>query len=764
MSSALAIAEASDYIEALDRAIQESAADYTDVGWHTAGIRGDDSATYTGGQRGARWYRATPSIYDRDEGRHYPYYTEEQDLDEMRAKARILGTFTAIATGAMQALSVYTMGGEWEYKFSGKKDAPQQPSKELLTELNAILLATLDRNQWIGEFDCELHDESREAGDLVVAGYKAADGIVDFRRQDADQLRRPANEKRLNDWLDVAPKNSWTFGVHTIWDERMRRVDHERAIGYHICFDDGGREWDYLPAWPQAHGDETLVDKFGHLIKRNTPRKAKRGLTDYWPVQTDIERDAKLSGSLAIGATVLAGIPWFENHKKGTTRDQAEQSITGRNLSNYSRAVAANRLSALGEARTVQYRQPGTVVKSSDGIERTMGPLGQVRQPIYIEVCQHLRRSIGLRWLMPEYMISGDASNANFASTLVSESPFVKAREADQRFYIAHFKAMIWKAIKVAFDHGRFAKFANLGFAGIVALCDLQIQPPMVASRDKTAQLAELDQLWQAGLLKGNEYRIDLKREPKPEYEEKTYSPLMLPGQLEQGLANVGRGEQPPPGPPGQPAKPDPKPDKPSGGGESPPQPKPAGDRKEQLRAEAFTRAIDGARTINEAKAVAGRYAEGRWITLNGGSGDGDGGTRVYVDDDGQVAAGPDGLKGKDLDEAGSGKKPAPRMEPAPAGRKKSTGLKAGADGKTVATKAKKLNLDEAGAMLAERGYELGKPATDLKTGRTVYAITKGGETIYADAKEIAKFLKTDASELPAGASLKVQWESVQRQ
>lgn len=607
MSRALAIAEASDFIEAFDRAIQESASDYTDWGWRTVAGLGDASATFTGGQRGARYWRGTPAIYDRDDGRYFPFYTEEQDLDEMRNKARFLGTFTAIATGAMQALSVYTMGGEWEYKFAGKKDAQQQPSKELLAELNAILLATLDRNQWIGDFDCELHDESREAGDTLIAGYKSPDGICDFRRLDADQLKAPANESKLNNWLDVAPKNSWSFGVHTIWDERMRRIDHERAIGFHICFDDGGREWDYLPAWPQPHGEESLCNKFGHLIKRNVPRKAKRGLTDYWPVQTDMERDAKLSTNLAVGAAVLAGIPWFENHKKGTNRDQAQAGMAA-GLSNYSRAVAANRLATLGDGRTVQHREPGTVVKSSDGVERTMGPLGQVRQPIYIEVCQHLRRSIGLRWLMPEYMISGDASNANFSSTLVSESPFVKAREADQRFYIAHFKAMLWKAIKVAFDHGRFAKFANLNFAGIVAICDLQIQPPMVASRDKTAQLAELNQLWQAGLLKGNEYRIDLKREPKPEYEEKTYSPQMLPGQLEQGLASFGRGNQPPPGAAGQPAKPEPKPDKPEGGGEPNPQPKPAGDRKEQLRAEAFSRAVEGARTIEEARAIAGRF------------------------------------------------------------------------------------------------------------------------------------------------------------
>lgn len=637
MSKQLAIAEAREFVDAFDQVIQESY-DNSDYGWNTVRTRGDDSATYTGGQRGARWFRPVTSLNDRDEGRYVPYYYEEQDLDDMRLKARNLGTFTSVAVGAMQALSVYTMGGEWEYKFSGKHDAPQQPSAQLLAELNAIVKATLERNQWIGDFDCELHDNSRQDGDLLVAGYKASDGTCDFRWYDGDMVRQPASDQKLNQWLDLSPKNSWTFGVHTIFDERIRRIDHERAVGYHVVFDDGGREWDYLPAWPQPHGDETLCGKFGHLIKRNTIRRAKRGVTDYWPVQTDLERDSKLSENLSVGAAILAGIPWFESYAKGTTRDQAATAME-RGLDLFSRAASANR-AAQGDTRTVQKRPPGTIVKASKGIERTMGPLGQVRQPIYIEVCQHLRKTIGVRWLMPEYMISGDASNANFASTIVSESPFVKAREADQRFYVAQFKALLWRAIKVAFDHGRFDKFA-VKFQQIVALCELNIQPPMVASRDKASHLAELDQLWNAGLLNGNEYRIDLKREPKPEYENKTYEPPMIPGQVEQGLADIGAGDKEPPGaqPGGEPAKPEPKPDGPTGGGEKPPTP--AGDRKEQIRAEAFTRAIEGATTVEEARAIAGRF---RSVTLEN-CGTGAGGFQAGNDcqcDDGSCGGGVD--------------------------------------------------------------------------------------------------------------------------
>lgn len=665
---------ASLLLEQLDRAIMESL-DNTDLGWRTIYDRGDAPATYTGGMRGPRWARSVPSLHDRDEGRFFPFYVEERDLEEMRAKARHLGTFTSVATGALQATSVYTMGGEWEYKFVGKKDQPTQPAPELLNEMNAVLKAVLEKNQWIGDLDCEIHDTSRQDGDTIVAGYKGPDGIADFRRYDGDVVREPRDATPLNRWLDLPGKVSWTFGVHTIEDARMRRVDHERHVGYHCVFDDGGRDWDYLPAWSQPHGDAELCDKFGHLIKRNVPRRAKRGVSDFWPCQTDIEREAKINENLAVGTAVLAGIPWFETFSKGKTRDQAQASME-RGLDLYSRAVTANRAGASGDSRTVQVRPPGTVVKRGEGVELTMGPLGQVRQPIYIEVCAYLLRSIGRRWLMPEYMISGDASNANFASTLVAESPFVKAREADQRFYAGHFRMIMWKAIKMAFDHGRFARF-NITFQALMALVDLNIQPPMVASRDKANHLAELDQLWNAGLLNGNEYRIDLKREPKPEYENKTYEPPRVPGQIEQGLAEIGAkqpGAQDGNGPPKDPA---------SGKDQGPnaePKPKPAqagpaGDRKEQIRAEAFTRAIEGAATVEEARAIAGRFRtslEGRWVTLNGGSGeDGHGGTRVYIDGDGDVQAGPPALQGKDLDEKPAGPQKsskAPSEKPAPAG------------------------------------------------------------------------------------------------
>lgn len=595
--------------------IVREAMDATDEGWSTIWDRGRAQGTYSGGQR--QRFRQFPLIRDRDEGRFYPFYEEERDLEEMRNKCRDLATFTSVSVGAMLALRCYTLGGEWDYKPIPKEDAEQQPSPELLREVAVIVKANLDRNNWIGDLDGEIHDVSREDGEALVAGYATPDGLADFRRLEIDHLRAPANPGALNRWLGTADREaSWTFGVQTVFDHRMRRIDHERHAGYHCVFVDGGSQWDYLPAWPQAVGDDELDGKFLHQIKRNTPRKAKRGISDYWPVLDDLERGKKLSVNLSVGAAVLAAIPWIETFPKGTTRDQAQNQLT-RAMDTFSRSLTLNR----GSERSVLNMAPGTPLKVSSGKEYTAGPMGQVRQPVYIEVHQHICRAIGLRWLMPEYMISGDASNANYSSTLVAESPFVKAREGDQQFYVAHFKLILLKALKLAHDAGRFRRYGVQSWGHFLAMIDLAIQPPMVASRDKAQQLAELRDLWTAGLIDGNEYRIDLKREPKPELEGKTGggpSPEEMQAALA-GQAPLG-GQQPPPDDPnGQPAKPQPpQPQGPQGakggqpGGQQPGQ-KPV-DRKDETRSAAFGKAVAEARTIDEARALGRAILESRRV------------------------------------------------------------------------------------------------------------------------------------------------------
>mgnify|MGYP003348257532 CR=1 FL=1 len=136
--------------------------------------------------------------------------------------------------------------------------------------------------------------------------------------------------------------------------------------------------------------------------------------------------------------------------------------------------------------------------------------------------------TIAVRWNMPEYLISADSSNANYASSLVAESPFVKAREADQQFYKRHFRSLAWKVVQVAFEAGRFARY-GVSWDTLCSLVEIKLDAPAVATRDslKLAQTQALQMrlgilspetaATQAGLDYNAETRNRTTTNPKPE-------------------------------------------------------------------------------------------------------------------------------------------------------------------------------------------------------------------------------------------------------
>lgn len=493
-------------VESVARQIRESSADW-DGGWNTIGSTGDAPATYSGGPAMRR--RGIQSMLrDRDEGRYLPFYEHEKDLEKQRGLMRALDQFTSVAVGAMQALQVYTIGGEWEFTVEAMPG--QEPSEALLAEVQTLLDRTMERNAWMSDLDCEMHDISRKDGEVIVAGYADYDGTCDLRLINADCLREPKDKTRLNDWLGFDQRTtSWTFGIPTLFDERMGRVDHERHMGYHVNFNDSGTEFDYLPAWPQHIGDRNLDGKFGHQIKCNTPRTAKRGISDYYPVLVDLEREDKLHENYSVGAATLAAIAWIEEMPPNVSREQVTTQLAAA-MDTISGALTTKR----GGERQVNRMKPGTVVKTSAGRKYTMGPMGQPNSNIWMEVGGAIKRRIGNRWHLPEFMITGDASNANYASTLVSVSPFVKAREADQKFYVSHFRRILTKALKLAWDAGCFDGKGCRSFAELMRAVRIGIQPPRVATDDKVQQLAELNSLYEKRLIDGNEFRVGLGLEP----------------------------------------------------------------------------------------------------------------------------------------------------------------------------------------------------------------------------------------------------------
>jgi len=580
-------------VRALHEATNEFDGDWRQVGG------GRQTATITGAH--SPFLQPWATLRDRDEGRYLPFYEHESDLRTIRAKSRNLATFTSIAVGAIEALQAYTIGGEWQYEAVTREGV--HANSQLLALAQRVVDDALERNEFQGTLDEAIHKTAREDGEALTAVYHCGGGNVNIELIDADCLREPANGKDIDralgatEFIGRGKPTSWTFGVHNIYNPVMRRINYAHAVGYHCVFDETGREWDYLPAFPQQFASGSrLGGKCLIHLKMNVPPAAKRGLSDFYPIQEVLERNYILGRNLAVGAAIQAAIAYIREHAGNTTRDGVVSQLSTA-LDSLSRAATASRT----DGKTQNNFPPGTVIDTSALAKYHAGPLGELRSPVFVEICAFLSRCVGVRWLMPEYIISGDASNANYASTLVSESPFVKAREADQRRFAAHFKRILWAALKIAFDAGRFGASAAT-WQEFRSLVDLRVKAPPVASRDKTQVLDESTRLYDLGMISANELLTDLQREPRPGWDDKFAEPT--------------RPQLPPVG-----ASP--------------------------VEQAAISAALESVRSTSEARAILESFREGdeadslaageRWITINGNA--------VKIRTDGEILTGA--MKGK---------------------------------------------------------------------------------------------------------------------
>jgi len=410
---------------------------------------------------------------DREDGKLFPLYETEMDLARIRGQSRNLAAFTSTTIGAVEALKNYVYGTGFTYTV---QEAEGVEAEELVKHVQRIIDTFIETNDFSGVIDVENHQRSREDGEAFIHIQNDGSRIV-VDMIEPDNVTEPANKRIIEDWLTdtnridmMAFEPSWKFGILT-----PKRHTH-RALGYHVVYDQAGNDWEFIPEHRMVH------------IKRNVPRKAKRGVSDFVPVWEDIEAEARLRKNTAEGAAIQAAIAFIREHVTGISKDDIVDFVAATATTNYDKGIKDG-------TRTVQAEkfQPGTVKDIPAGMTYHAGPMGTLRSPIFIEVAQFVLRSIGQRWSFPEFIISGDASNANFASTLVAESPFVKARECDQQFYKRHDMELLWKVLRLSWEIG---VLKGPDWSQIRRSIEIKIDAPEVASRDKLKQ-AQVDEILQ---------------------------------------------------------------------------------------------------------------------------------------------------------------------------------------------------------------------------------------------------------------------------
>lgn len=439
-------------------------------------------------------------LSDRQFGKLYPIYQNEQDLMRIRGQAHNLATIGSGGTkmGIMDSLANYVLGKGFSFTAQprGAKDSGSLP---LCAALQRVIDRFLEENQFIGAADREAHHRSREDGEAFLKLRPEHGGSISLHFLECEQITQPAAPRELEDWLGCGTSypSDWWFGIHT----RHRATN--KPLGYHVIYDGSLGDFDYLPAGdgdvPPAlmvENDETgrrIVPHRLQHIKRNVTANAKRGVSDFYWILGDLFREAKIRRNTAEGVALQSAIAWIISSPPGSTQAAIQNIGSNDWFANYQKPV----MNGGTKTQNASRYPPGTILKPSPGMQYEPGPMGSERCPNFMLVAQYILRSIGVRWNMPEYLISGDASNANYASTMVAESPFVKSREADQQFYRAHFAAMIWKVLRIAYDMGQFVSL-GASWDSLKALIEIKVDVPAVESRDQL-KMAQTQQV-QIGL------------------------------------------------------------------------------------------------------------------------------------------------------------------------------------------------------------------------------------------------------------------------
>ncbi len=367
-------------------------------------------------------------------------FASEEELREIRAQCRSLAVSNEFAINGHENRISYIVGSGHAYRVTAK---PGHAADDLARDVQDALNQFVKTNQWHRRQQEIVRRRDRD-GEVFLRLFAAPDGTTRVRFVEPAQVSTPPEK---------ADDPAASFGIHTDPD------DVETVLGYYV---DG--------QWVDA-------SEIQHR-KANVDANVKRGLPLFYPVRKNLRRAEKLLRNMSVVAEIQSAIAIIRKHSAGT-RGTIEQFVAGQADASVTRP---------GSGKTSHFRRyaPGTILDAFAGTDYQF-PAAAIDASRYVAVLQAELRAIASRLVMPEFMLTSDASNANYASTMVAEGPAVKMFERMQREMIEEDLAVMWRVVSAAVEAGRLP-------AEALTSVDIQGIPPSLAVRDRLRE-AQADQI-----------------------------------------------------------------------------------------------------------------------------------------------------------------------------------------------------------------------------------------------------------------------------
>lgn len=358
--------------------------------------------------------------------------TNEQQLAEVRRQCRALAAGNEFAINGHENRINYIVGPGHSYRASVKKGF--QATENLRAEVQEVIDQFIKTNQWHRRQQEIVRRRDRD-GEVFLRFFVDPDGTTRVRFVEPGQISTPA---------DLGNEPSASFGIQT------DRDDVETALGYYI---DG--EW-------------VSADVIQHR-KANVDSNVKRGLPLFYPVRKNLRRAEKLLRNMSVLAEIQSAIALIRKHR-GTSRSGVEQFVSD---------GADTSVTSATTGKTSNFRRygPGTILDAHGGVEYEF-PAAGLNVASFVDVLKAELRAIASRLVMPEFMLTSDASNSNFASTMVAEGPAVKMFTRLQAELIEADREVFRRVIDGAVEAGKLSEAAQ-------SQIEIHVEPPSLAVRDQ---------------------------------------------------------------------------------------------------------------------------------------------------------------------------------------------------------------------------------------------------------------------------------------
>jgi hypothetical protein len=222
----------------------------------------------------------------------------------------------------------------------------------------------------------------------------------------------------------------------------------------------------------------------------------KRGLSDFYCIQNHLTNIGKLERNVAVGAAILSAIIGIRQHAPGVSQSQIQTMLSNRAYSQKTTPIQSG-----SKLMQVTRYNAGTFIDIPRGMEYKASPLAnQGVGEAFVTIEQALLRTVGSRWAMPEYLISGKI-DANYAGTLVGEAPFVRFCERQQSKLCLGRAELLWKILAVRCKAGAFRKWGVFQVEELEQLVAIAVTGPIVAARNRTDETTRRKLLNESGIL-----------------------------------------------------------------------------------------------------------------------------------------------------------------------------------------------------------------------------------------------------------------------